>query len=111
MKDTTLDGVKIYHYRLGNGEFTVKEGIIRVPEKKGSYSYIEFDYGRLPIPRFPRMDEIGMVRSGGPSLWLFDRDDEFAKEQFLKYEEECIKKLEEDLEKRRARIEIIKKGV
>lgn len=102
------DGTKLYHYTIRNGKFTVKEGIVRESNKKWSYPYVEFDYGRQVAPR---MYKIGELRTGGPSLWLLERDDELAKKMFLEYEEECLRKLEEDVEKRRRLIESIKEGV
>lgn len=105
-----MDGEIIYHYNIIDGELTVKKGIIKTANegKKYSYKYVEFDYGRLEIPR---MSEIGIIHSGRPSLWLFERDDELAKKMFIEYEEECIEKAKEDIEKRQKLLEVIKEGI
>lgn len=105
-----MDGEKIYHYSIRYGVFTVKEGIIRRhnPNMSYHYPYVEFKYGRLMIPK---MDEVGMVRSGGPSLWLFERNDELAKKLFIEYEEGYIENLQKDIDKRKELIGVIKEGI
>lgn len=101
------DGEKLYHYSIRFGKFTVKEGVVKEPEKYWGYPHVDFQGERRLAPR---RDKIGVLRQGGPSLWLFERDDELAKKIFIEYEEKCIKKLQQDIDKRRELIEVIKEG-
>lgn len=100
-------GEKLYHYSIRNGKFAVKEGVVRESATHWSYPYVDFQGERRLAPR---KDKIGKLCQGGPSLWLFERDDELAKKMFIEYEEKCIEKLQQDIDKRRELIEIIKEG-
>ena len=101
------NGEKLYHYSMRNGKFTVKEGVVVESTTHWSYPYVEFP-GERRIP--PRKDKIGKLLKSGLSVWMFERDDELVKKMFIEYEEKQIEKLQQDIDKRRELIEVIKEG-
>lgn len=75
-------GVKLYRYTIRNGKFICHEGVVvEVDERRR----VIFSDG-VTSARCPRDNDIGVVRHIGPSLWLYEKDDERAKQIYLDYE-------------------------
>lgn len=101
-------GTKLYLYGTRNGTFTVHEGIV-VEGRYGNYPRyhrVAFET-RLAKAYLPKPDEVGVVQTCGPRLWLTERDDLKAKELFLEHERKKLAGLEKQVEKKRALIKML----
>ena len=87
-------GMKLYGYTVRNGKFFIHEGTVN---DNGIRKIVNFTDGTFR-QRCPRPEDIGVIRSEGPSLWLIDRDDKLAKQMFLKYEEHKLEQLQRQVE-------------
>lgn len=103
-------GTKLYLYTARNGKFNVWEGVV-----------VESKYRFFPRPvvKFakrgqtetcPYECEIGYVQSGGPRLWLTERNDALAKELFLEYVLEKQEELKRAMAKKETLIEVLREG-
>lgn len=104
-------GSTLYLYTARNGKFHVYEGMI-VENKRRFYMkhVVRFD-GRTQLEYPPTDKQIGRVLGGGPRLWLLERDDNLARKLFLEYEEEKLKQLEKQYNKKVELIRVLKEGL
>lgn len=95
-------GKIVYQYTLKSGAFHIHEGIIieDVCRKKVYFK----DKGvktRLP-------EEFGVLQSCGQTLWLTERNDEYAKRVFIENLERRISDLYKQIKTTKKQIEILK---
>lgn len=96
-------GETLYRYTLRNGKLYIHECVI-VEECHRRFVYIkDVNYKG----RCPKEDELGVINAKGPTLWLDKRDDEVAKDMFVRYEMECIADLEDQLNKKQALLKML----
>lgn len=100
-KENICPGTKLYRYTVRNGKFFIHEGVVN---DNGIRMVVNFADGSFR-QRCPRVEDIGIIRNTGPSLWLTDRDDELARQIFLDFEEAKLKQLYKQVE---TKIDIIK---
>ena len=103
---TIEPGMKLYRYTVRNGKFYIHEGTVN---DNGIRKVVNFT-DCASKHRCPRIEDIGVVRNAGPSLWLIDRDDELAKQIFLDYEEYKLAQLRRLIDKKIEIIRMLREG-
>ena len=98
-------GTTLYLYTIRKGDFTVHKGMV-VADKRGWYRKVAFET-RADKVVCPDISEIGVIQTGGPNIWLFERDDDKAKKMFLEYELGKLALLEDQLAKKKALIKML----
>lgn len=89
---TNMTGILVYKYTVRNGKMFIHEGEVGTD---GLRKLVYFDDGR--VGRYPKMNEFGVIRSNGPSLYLNKRDDELAKRLFIEFEEASLAALQKQV--------------
>lgn len=90
----------LYKYTINRGKLHVREG---VTNKIGDRMVVNFKDSadeNLKAANCPRIEDIGVIRSVGPTLWLYDRDDELAKQKFIEFENQKIELLLKQIDKK-----------
>ena len=98
-------GTTLYYYTIRKGDFTVHKGAV-VTDRRGWYRKVAFET-RSDKLVCPDIYEIGVIQTGGPSIWMFERDDDKAKKMFLEYELGKLALLEDQLAKKKALIKTL----
>jgi hypothetical protein len=101
-------GPALYLYTARNGRFNVWEGV--VVENKYRYwtkPVVKFAK-RAQTEKCPNENEIGHIQSGGPRLWLTERDDALAKKLFLDYELGKLAELKRAMTKKEELIKVLR---
>ena len=96
-------GDKIYWYTAKNCKFIVHEGEI-IERHNQLLIYFKDDYSRVLMPKD---DDFGKIISG-TSLWLTERNDELARKMFIEYQEQCLSKLQKQIDDKIKFIELLK---
>lgn len=99
-------GTVLYRYSIRNGTLKVYKGTV-VEAKYGScYPHLRMvaystktNKDRAPLP-----SQVNRVLTGGPSIWLTERDDHKAAMMFHEYELGKLSELEVAVEKKKALI-------
>ena len=89
---TNMTGILVYKYTIRKGKMFIHEGKVGT---NGLHKLVYFDDGR--VGRYPKMNEFGVIRSNGPSLYLNKRDDELAKKLFIEFEEASLAALQKQV--------------
>ena len=97
-------GDKIYKYTVRNGKLFIHEGV--VTEYRGR-KFVYFE-DSSPRTRCPKDEEIGMIRSNGPSLWLLEKNDELARRLFIEFEEKGLSELKKLIERKNELLNMLK---
>lgn len=98
-------GTTLYYYTIRKGDFAVHKGMV-LADRRGWYRKVAFET-RSDKVVCPETYEIGVIQTGGPSIWLFERDDHKAAMMFHEYELGKLAKLEADVEKKKALIKTL----
>lgn len=100
-------GTILYLYTIRTGELRVHKGVVF--NDTGIY-------WRYPRVRFetkqgkgwcPKRSEVGVIQTGGPSLWLTERDDTKAAKMLIEYELDKLAELEKQVVKKRRLIKML----
>lgn len=104
------NGDKLYQYTIRNKKFVVHEGTV-TDKMSCNYTYrrIVFNDGKVSEV-CPKEEKIGKLIPAGPSIWLKERNDDLAKDMFIRYEKECLSKLLSQVADRKALICMLKEG-
>lgn len=103
-------GQTLYLYTARNGKFNIHEGVV-TENKRRYYSRMMVAFTTKTTLEFlPKESEIGHIISGGPRLWMTERDDALAKKLFLEYEEEKLAELEKKIAKKKELIRVLREA-
>ena len=105
MKNDFKVGDKLYWYTAKDSKFIVHEGEI-IELRNRLFVYFEDNHSRR---RVPKNDEFGIIQNG-TNIWLAERDDKLAKSIFLKLHEECLSKLQKQIDNKIKFIELLKES-
>ena len=100
-------GTILYRYTVRNGKLVVREGTVN---QFGLRTCVNFKDGSAPV-RCPGIEDIGVMRTVGHSIWLTDRDDELARKMFIDFEEGRIADLQGSIDRKREVVKKLKKGL
>lgn len=100
------DGKEIlYFYTIKNGKLFVHEGTVKSmydTRKRVCFS------DRSSPRRYP--NQFNVIDTTGPNIWLTERNDEAVKRIFIEYEEQKLAELEEQIERKKQIIKMLKEG-
>ncbi len=97
----------LYRYTVKNGKFFIREGTVN---HTGFRPLVNFKDGS-PMLRCPKEEDFGKIKSVGRSLWLTERDDEYARMKFIEYELDKIDKLREQINRKYKTIDMLRNGM
>lgn len=97
-------GKVIYRYTIRNKRLYIHEGVVN---ECGVRKFVNFWDG-YPHARCPRVEELEVVRSNGPTLWLAERDDGKARRLFVQFEEDKLVGLREQIRVKEEIVEMLK---
>lgn len=102
-------GTTLYLYTIRTGKFTVHKGVvIEGKYGPGRPGWRKVSFSTKQAKEFcPKIEEIGNIQTGGPRLWLIERDDNKAARMFIDYEERKLFELEKHVAKKRALIKTL----
>ena len=95
-------GTTVWRYQVRNGRYLIEEGTVSL---FGDRYRVAFTDGGMTTGG-PRKEDIGVVRTHGPILWLLERDDEKARRLIIEYEERTIAELEQAIANKRKILEM-----
>lgn len=102
-------GTVLYLYTIRSGEFRVHKGKVikgKYGNKYAVYHKVHFET-RAAKEFCPKVNEIGVIQTGGPRLWLTERDDKKAAEMFIEFEKNKLAELEAKVDKKKALIKTL----
>lgn len=100
-------GTTLYLYSIRTGEMKVHKGtVINGTGVYQRYPRIRFDT-RQGKGWCPMRKEVGVIQTGGPSLWLTERDDAKAAKMFIDYELSKLAEMEKQVVKKRRLIKML----
>lgn len=99
-------GTTLYLYTIRTGQFKVHKGEATDDKYGPRYRKVVFET-KINKERCPNVEEIGVIQTGGPRLWLTERDDDKARKMFIQYEEDKLFELEKQVVKKRALIKML----
>ena len=94
--------------------YTIRTGVLKV--HKATVFNDTGMYWRYPRVKFetkqgkgwcPKRNEVGVIQTGGPSLWLDKRNDDLAAKLFLDYENGKLAELEKQVDKKKALLKML----
>lgn len=97
-------GTTLYRYTIRNGVFHVAEGVVT---EHGIRKKVIFSDG-VKMVRCPRKTDIGKILNVGPTLWLYERNDETAMRIFIGYEECKLDQLRRLMDKKIATVKMLR---
>lgn len=94
-------GDTLYLYTIRTGKMKVHKGTVGVNNRTwwGGLN-VTFD-SKTNKDVCPPVESIGVIQTGGPRLWLTERDDEKARALFIDYELGKLAELEKQVVKKR----------
>ena len=100
-------GTTLYLYTIRTGKFNVYKGKV-IENKYGISAYRKVAFETRTNKEWcPNKSEIGVILTGGPRLWLTERDDVKAKKLFVKHEKAKLAELKEKVDKKKALIKML----
>lgn len=100
-------GTTLYLYTIRTGEMRVhKATVVNGTGVYQRYPRVKFET-KQGKGWCPMRKEVGIIQTGGPSLWLTERDDTKAKQMLREYEEGKLFELEKQVAKKRALIKML----
>lgn len=101
-------GTTLYRYSIRYNRFSVCKGVVNEVAGRRKVVFAADDVGKAKSVRCPREEDIGIIRNVGPSLWLYERDDELAKQIFIDHEMYQINGLTSLIERKKKTVEMLR---
>lgn len=100
-------GTTLYQYTIRTGEMKVhKATVFNDTGIYWRYPRIKFET-KQGKGWCPKRTEVGVIQTGGPSLWLTKRNDDLAAKMLREYELGKLSELEVAVEKKKALIKML----
>lgn len=102
-------GTTLYLYTIRTGEFRIHKGtVIEGRYGPGRPGWRKVSFITKQAKEFcPNTNEIGIIQTSGPRLWLTERDDAKAKQMFIEFEKGKLAELENQVAKKKALIKML----
>lgn len=98
-------GTVLYRYTIRNKKLHINEGVVA---NYGLRTCVNFRDDRNSV-RAPRMEELGVIRTVGHSLWMKDRDDKLAIRKFISFEEKKLAEMEQRAKAKRELVAMLQR--
>lgn len=100
-------GTVLYLYTIRTGTLKVHKGTVGVNNRTWWRGRDVTFTSKTNKDRCPTIEDIGVIQTGGPRVWLTERDDEKARALFIEYEKDKLAELEATVEKKKALIKML----
>ncbi len=102
-------GTTLYLYTIRNGKFSVHKGMVI----EGKYGFGRPGWRKVTFETkqakewCPSIDEVDILQTSGPRIWMTKRNDYKARDMFLGYEKVKLAELENLVAKKQALIKVL----